>query len=228
MRRSGGVVALLALALIGWGLGPEGFAAQEASPPASPLANPVATPADATPVAGVSPTAARVQTPRPRVFVASSVEGLPIAEAIAADLQFVADVTVWDQGVFPPSEGTLAALDAAADRSDFAVVVLTPDDTTTKRGRTYPVPRDNVLFELGFFMGRLGVERTYMVYSRENSPTLPSDLAVITPATFAERANGNLAAAVGPASTQIGQVMQAVLASEEAAYEPEESLEPAA
>jgi predicted nucleotide-binding protein len=148
--------------------------------------------------------------------------------AIARDLQFVADVTVWDQGVFSLSEGTLPALDAVADQSDFAVVVLTPDDVTTKRGQTYDVPRDNVLFELGFFMGRLGVERTYMVSSRVNSPTLPSDLDGITTATFAERADGNLDAAVGPASTQIKLAMQAVMDAEEDVNEPEEPLEPAA
>ena len=183
---------------------------------------------EATPVAAVSPTIAPVSTPRPRVFIASSVEGLPIAEAIAGDLQFLADVTIWDQGVFPLSEGTLPALDAVADQFDFAIVVLTADDRTTKRGQTYPVPRDNVLFELGFFMGRLGVDRTYMVYSRDNPPTLPSDLAGITPATFAERADGNLAAAVGPAVTQIRQAMQTVLDAETAAAQAEEPLQPAA
>jgi predicted nucleotide-binding protein len=184
---------------------------------------------EATPVAAVSPTIAPVSTPRPRVFIASSVEGLPIAEAIALDLQFVADVTIWDQGVFPLSAGTLPALEAVADQSDFAIVVLTADDRTTKRGQTAAVPRDNVLFELGFFMGRLGVERTYMVSSRDNPPTLPSDLAGITPATFAERADGNLAAAIGPAVTQIRQAMQVVLeAEQEAAAQTEEPLEPAA
>jgi predicted nucleotide-binding protein len=183
---------------------------------------------EATPVAQVSPTIAPVSTPRPRVFIASSVEGLPIAEAIALDLQFVADATIWDQGVFSLSEGTLPALDAVANQSDFAIVVLTADDMTTKRGRTNPVPRDNVLFELGFFMGRLGVERTYMVSSRDNPPTLPSDLAGITPATFAERADGNLAAAIGPATTQIRQAMQEVMAAEADRDEPQEPLQPAA
>ena len=183
---------------------------------------------EATPVAAVSPTIAPVSSPRPRVFIASSVEGLPIAEAIAGDLQFVADVTIWDQGVFPLSEGTLPALDAVADQSDFAIVVLTADDLTTKRGQTYPVPRDNVLFEMGFFIGRLGVDRTYMVYSRDNPPTLPSVLAGITPATFAERADGNLTAAVGPAVMQIRQAMQTVLDAEAAAAQMEEPLAPAA
>jgi predicted nucleotide-binding protein len=159
---------------------------------------------DATPGAFTSETPSN----RPRVFIASSVEGLPIASAIALDMQYAADVTIWNQGVFPLSASTLVALDAAADQSDFAVVVLTADDVTMKRGREYPTPRDNVLFELGFFMGRLGVERTFMVYSRDEPPSLPTDLAGVTAATYAERADNNIDAEVGPVSTQIMNAMR--------------------
>jgi hypothetical protein len=55
----------------------------------------------ATPVAEVSPTIAPILPPQPCDFIASAVEGLPIGEAIALDLQFVADVTICEQGVFP-------------------------------------------------------------------------------------------------------------------------------
>lgn len=171
----------------------------------------------ATAAANGTPTAATTapaQSGRPRVFIASSVEGLPVAEAIQVDLQFFADVTIWEQGVFHPSQGSLSAIDEAASQSDFAVVVLTPDDMTTKRGRTYDVPRDNVIFELGFFMGRLGIDRTFMVTSRDNPPTLPSDLQGVTTVTYAERADGNLEAEVGPAAIQIREAMQAVIAAE--------------
>jgi predicted nucleotide-binding protein len=173
---------------------------------------------DGTPVAAAVPPA---QSGRPRVFIASSVEGLPIAEAIEVDLQFFADVTIWEQGAFHPSQGSLAAIDEVADQSDFAIAVLTADDMTTKRGQTYSVPRDNVIFELGFFMGRLGIERTFMVYSRDNPPTLPSDLQGVTAVTYAERADGNLEAAVGPAAIQIREAMQAVIAAEGASPDRE-------
>ena len=151
---------------------------------------------------------------RPRVFIGSSVEGLPVAEAIEFDLQYFADVTLWDQGVFHPSAGTLASLAEEADQVDFAILVLTADDVTTRRGQTYITARDNVIFELGFFMGWLGPDRTFIVSSRDKSPTLPSDLAGITVATFADRADGNMDAAVGPASTQLKDAMQALLAAE--------------
>jgi hypothetical protein len=39
---------------------------------------------------------------------------------------------------------------------DFAIFVLGKDDPTISRDRFYYAPRDNVLFELGIFMGKLG------------------------------------------------------------------------
>ena len=41
---------------------------------------------------------------RPRVFVASSSEGLGIARALQSGLDRDAEITVWDQDVFHPSE----------------------------------------------------------------------------------------------------------------------------
>ena len=171
---------------------------------------------EATPDAAPSATEEAQTIPeRPRVFIGSSVEGLAVAEALEFDLQFFADVTLWDQGVFHLSQGTLASLQQAAAQSDFAILVLTADDVTTRRGQTYVTARDNVVFELGYFMGHLGPERSFIVYSRDNSPTLPSDLAGITVATFAERADGNMDAAVGPASIQLRNAMQAVMAADQ-------------
>ena len=36
---------------------------------------------------------------------------------------------------------------------DFAVAIAHPDDRTKIRDEDWPTPRDNVVFELGFFMG---------------------------------------------------------------------------
>ena len=78
--------------------------------------------------------------------------------------------------------------------------MLTADDLLEKRDIIGRCPRDNVLFELGLFMGALGRNRTFIVHSRTKPPLLPTDLAGITPATFEERSN--LAAALGPACTR--------------------------
>ena len=42
------------------------------------------------------------------------------------------------------------------DRFDFAILVLTADDLVASRDVLSTAPRDNVLFELGLFMGGLG------------------------------------------------------------------------
>ncbi|WP_437614506.1 TIR domain-containing protein [Sorangium sp. So ce834] len=142
-------------------------------------------------------------THKPRIFIGSSVEGLNIADHIQLGLEHYAECTIWHQGVFGLSDGTLDSLIKAVKNFEFAVLVLTPDDLVHKRGTAKNSPRDNVLFELGLFMGALGRERTYIVYCRDEKPDLPTDLAGVTPATFAKRSDGNLQAALGSVCTQI-------------------------
>ena len=137
------------------------------------------------------------------VFIGSSTEGLSISRLLQVEMDHEADTTIWSQGVYGLSGGTLESLVKAAPNFDFAVLVLTPDDVVTKRDRTGNAPRDNVIFELGLFIGVLGKERTYIVHPRV-SIDLPSDLAGITPATYEpSRRDGNLHAAIGSAATKI-------------------------
>lgn len=152
---------------------------------------------------------ARPHRERPRVFIGSSTEGLPVAEAIQVGLDHVAECTVWNQGVFGLSSTAIeTVVDTAAD-FDFAVLVLTPDDTTTRRGTSANSPRDNLIFELGLFTGILGRARTFLVYPRDAKLHLPSDLAGVTAATYASRFDGNLEAALGPVCTRIKRAMGA-------------------
>lgn len=95
---------------------------------------------------------------RPTVFVGSSAEGLQVAKAVQAELQYCAECVIWSQEVFGLGEGTLESLVKALNRYDFAVLVLTPDDLVTSRGNSAPAPRDNVLLELGMFIGAIGRE----------------------------------------------------------------------
>lgn len=146
---------------------------------------------------------------KPRIFIGSSVEGLKIAEFIQLGLEYYAECTVWHQGVFGLSKGTLEELVRAVHGFDHAVLVLTPDDLVHKRGVSRDSPRDNVVFELGLFMGALGRERTYIVYCRDKAIDLPTDLAGVTAASYAERGDGNLQAALGPVCTKIKMAIDA-------------------
>jgi predicted nucleotide-binding protein len=157
---------------------------------------------------GVAPHArATSAAVRPRAFIGSSTEGLAIAEAIQELLDPVAECTIWNQGVFAPSDTTIDSLQDARLLYDFAIVVVTPDDTTTMRGVSAPAPRDNLLFELGLFAGALGRARTFLVLPADSPPRLPTDLSGVTTARFRARSDGNLVAALGPAMSQIMRAM---------------------
>ena len=41
--------------------------------------------------------------------------------------------------------------------------VFAPVDTVTTREEIHPAVRDNVIFEVGIFMGELGIDRTFVV-----------------------------------------------------------------
>lgn len=140
---------------------------------------------------------------RPAVFVGSSSEGLDIARSVQVLLDHDCEVELWTQGVFGLSQGNLESLVLALPQFDYAILVLTPDDLRQSRGTEQAVARDNVLFELGLFMGALGRERTFMVHDRTTPLALPSDLVAVTAATFAPNSRNNLEAALGAPTTKI-------------------------
>ena len=142
---------------------------------------------------------------RPSLFIGSSREAMDVAYALQKNLEYESDPTVWDQGVFRPMRQTLSDLVDEAARTDFAIFVFAPDDIADIRGETKAIVRDNVLFELGLFIGALGCERCFIVAPRDAlNLHLPSDLLGLEPLRYAaDRRDGRLRAALGPASHEI-------------------------
>jgi len=140
---------------------------------------------------------------RPRLFIGSSGEGKRLAEAIQLNMDGEIESEVWSQGGLGLGETPIESLDRVSLEFDFAALVVTPDDIVESRGARRLTPRDNVLFEAGLFMGRLGRDRTFLVCPRDQGVRLPSDLAGMTLAQYTSASNGNLQAALGPACTRI-------------------------
>lgn len=147
------------------------------------------------------------------VFVGSSSERVDLCRYLQRELQAAAlcEVTLWTQGVFRPSGYSLDSLLEQARRSDFAVLVASPDDAVTRRGESLHVARDNVIFELGLFFGVLGRERTFILADRSTTTLhLPSDLAGLTWLPYERRYDGNESAAVGPAALSLAEQIKAL------------------
>lgn len=139
-----------------------------------------------------------------RIFIISSVESLPIAREIQSAFAHEDFQTVlWTDGVFKVSGYAIQSLEDEVDRSDFAIAIAHPEDTTTIRGQAWPTARDNVIFELGLFMGRLGRERAILMESREAKVKLPSDFAGLTTVPYRFAPGDEATRLMGPACHEL-------------------------
>ena len=122
---------------------------------------------------------------KPRIFIGSSGEGLDVASYIKAELAHYFDCYLWTDGIFKHNKSTLDTLVQGASYFDFGIMVATKDDLTQTRGNDYATPRDNIIFELGLFYGRLGASKTFLFQEKESK--LPSDMYGITVARFEKK-----------------------------------------
>ena len=139
----------------------------------------------------------------PEVFIGCSVERLEVGRQIQEGLEHDAVVTVWTDGVFQASSTAVEDLLAQVARSDFAVLVIGEEDTVKSREVETPAPRDNVIFELGLFMGELGRARSFIVKERGSQAKIPSDLLGLTPLEYNKGEDHTLPSRMGAVCTTI-------------------------
>jgi predicted nucleotide-binding protein len=144
-----------------------------------------------------------------RVFLISSTEALPVARAIQNAFEYDPfQVTVWTDGVFRASWYPVESLEQQLDDSDFAIAIASPDDVVESRGKSAITARDNVIFELGLFIGRLGRKRSFLLEPRGDEVKLPSDLTGITAISYKSVTGKELAAALGPACNRMREIIK--------------------
>src|SRR4051794_40390622 len=114
-----------------------------------------------------------------KLFIGSSAASARVGKLIARCLERrgCAHERVWDEGVFTLNAGVLDRLLHIANDYDFAVMIWGPDDVTDSKGQSQAWPRDNVIFECGLFMGRLGKDRVFVVCDEDAKVKVPSDFA---------------------------------------------------
>lgn len=136
---------------------------------------------------------------KPKVFIASSSEGINIAYALQTLMERDVECTIWDQGVFSPSSYILLDILNILKKVDYGIFVFTFDDFTVMRDTEKYVARDNVIFELGIFLGHLGKEQCFIVQPRDvENVHLPTDLLGIETIYYDNnREDNNLEGALG-------------------------------
>lgn len=141
---------------------------------------------------------------KPRLFIASSVESLPVAEAVNVNLDHALEITIWSGGTFKLSSSTIDDLVKKSSTVDFALFIFTPDDISSIRNSEKRVVRDNVIFEMGLFVGAIGKSRSFILKPRDVDMHLPTDLLGVTPADYeANRSDSDLVSATNRACSLI-------------------------
>lgn len=122
-----------------------------------------------------------------KIFIGSSTEGIRIAEQIEKRItekcgDWLVPVKWTDQNVFTFNQSTLQCLLKSACKYEYGIFIATKDDVVIKRLIPKKTMRDNVLFELGLFLGSLGYSRTFLLADKKIG--LPSDFAGTTISIF--------------------------------------------
>lgn len=142
------------------------------------------------------------QMNKPKIFIGSSTTGIKIAYKLQYLLQHDAEITVWNQGIFNLSQSFLESLEKALKKFEFGIFVFSDDDSINIKGEDKKITRDNVIFELGLFMGKLSRENVFVVFPETEGLHILSDLEGIVKAPF-NPAQEDLAAALGPVAEEI-------------------------
>ncbi len=115
---------------------------------------------------------------KPRIFIGSSSEALEVAKRVKEYFSTDYDCYLWSDDIFKNNESFLDTLMKSASLFDFGFMVLSSDDGGLIRNKLFETPRDNMLFEYGLFLGRVGTMRAFPIV--EEGAKIPTDLFGIT------------------------------------------------
>lgn len=135
-----------------------------------------------------------------KLFIGSSSEGLSIAKQLKAKVDadcgdWISSETWNDGSVFSLNKNTLDCLVRASRKFEYGVLIATKDDIVKSRGIKKAAPRDNVMFEMGMFLGSLGLTRAFLIAEKESK--LPTDYNGVTVQYFQKATAGSLKKAIG-------------------------------
>lgn len=135
-----------------------------------------------------------------RVFIASSGRAQRLAKRVQYQLTELCkdikgfDCRPWCADSFQPGQYLFDTLRDKCGSFDFAIVCLTRDDETKKKGTATMTPRDNCIFELGLFFGGLMFQQTRCaILTSVEKCALPTDIEGIKYIPFEEPLNLDVA-----------------------------------
>lgn len=111
------------------------------------------------------------------VFLGYSSQATEVAQAIYKFLMEKLKMTVFDWHDFTVGETIWNSIKRAERLTSCGIFLFMADDTVTVAGVQQRSPRDNVVYEAGYFAGAKGLDRSIIIY--EEGAKVPTDLGGI-------------------------------------------------
>ena len=153
-----------------------------------------------------------------KIFIASSGNSRDWAGDLQESLENTTpeefQFEVWDQDIFHPSSFILSDLIRRASSCSAAIFIFAPDDQIIINGQQHTITRDNVIFELGLFTGRIGLDKVIILSpSDTKNYRLLSDLDGLQTFRFSFKPHhdNNRLSALGPTVNGIKRHLERVL-----------------
>lgn len=118
-----------------------------------------------------------------QLFIGSSSEGKSIAKKVEEKVnkecgEWIKCMPWYDNDCFTLNKSTLENLSSMTLICDYAILIASKDDITSKRRCIKRSIRDNVIFEYGLFSGSIGISKTFLLIDKDVH--IPSDIKGIT------------------------------------------------
>lgn len=125
-----------------------------------------------------------------RLFIGSSSEGKPIAIKVEEKVKkecgdWINCMPWYGNDCFILNKSTLENLSSLTLICDYAILIASKDDITSKRSCIKRSIRDNVIFEYGLFSGSIGISKTFLLIDK--NVHIPSDVKGTTLAYYDDR-----------------------------------------
>lgn len=111
---------------------------------------------------------------KPEIFIGSSSEALDLAKAIKFNLRKTANCEVWDNA-FHIGDILLDQLIEKTQTVDYAIFIFHPSDIVISKNQLNETVRDNVVFETGLFMSKIGRKNVFIALPEEHK-----DIKILT------------------------------------------------
>jgi hypothetical protein len=152
---------------------------------------------------------------RRTVFLGYSSQATNVANRIYKYINETLNVRVLDWQFFEPGDTIWQSIEKAERLTHVGIYLFMSDDTLTVsdqssasgEARSRHIPRDNVVYEAGYFAGKKGRHRTLIIL--EKGAKLPTDLNGIHYAEIDDREN------IAAIETPLRQFIEAILSSQE-------------